>query len=112
MVVQDALTVYHAVWDPQTRAGGWERRVIRGVCWQGGRQIAVTSQRSGVRRDDRLTVYTPAAVWPGETPPCVREDRICKGICDQEQPPLEAVAVSRVDRFAMGRPRMHHWRIQ
>lgn len=37
MVVQDALTVYHAVWDPQTRAGGWERRVIRGVCWQGGR---------------------------------------------------------------------------
>lgn len=112
MVLQDAVTVYHAVWDSKTRTGGWERRVIQGVCWQGGREIAVTSQLSGVRRKDRLTLYIPADAWPGEVPPCDREDRICQGVCIQALPPMHSVAVSRVDRFAMGSPRMHHWRIQ
>lgn len=107
------MTVFHLSTDLSTKESRWVKTIIRRVAWFGNCGVTASGNvnETGTDGADRVSVYIPRSSWNGDSPPCLPEDRIERGISTADRPGTDALAVVSVKNCDMGRF-VQHWAIK
>ena len=115
MLANADMTLYHKVYDPETRLDRWIRSQYMGVNWYAQRAVSVGGD--GLNTADTLTVQIPATAAPGGFPGAVGDVVVC-GLVDMEitgpaqLKGRECFVVTAVRDCRYGSPYLHHWQLE
>lgn len=104
MTTNASATLYHRGHNADTRRVAWERTEIPDVLWQDERHVAAGS--GGFHPADNTFILIPHL--DVEVAP---EDRIARGVLEDETPPGGALVVMGAVRVDYGSRSMHHWEV-
>lgn len=115
MVTNANATIYHKVYNSETRLDEWHRQYIKGVNWFEKRAVSVGE--NGLNSADELIVRIPIASFDGELD-CAPGDYILRGIFSDNVKgasdliKLGAHLVTAVRDNRIGSPFVQHWKIE